>query len=313
MPWEAYTYITAAKRFLDHHLKEHAYDVCHAHFILPTGPVAQWVKQKHGIPYVLTAHGSDVEGYNQKTYMKALHILMRPVWRQIVADAYAAAAPSRYLLRLMHREMRGGRFVWIPNGLDIKKYETDGKNKEKRILMMGRMQKAKNYQTVLKAVSMIPDDIWADWQVDLLGDGPYRQELEKLCERLAIGGRVTFRGWIDNGTAEQMEYLRRASIYISASRFENCPMAVLESVAAGCFPLLSDIEGHRQFLGSNTEKEQCFFPADDTERLAELMRITMEKERPVRGTYFDISGYDCETVCRRYLRLLKRAGNSIIH
>ena len=70
MPWEQCSYILAAKRFLKLHLKTHRYDACHTHFVIPTGQIALWVKEKFDIPYIITAHGSDVEGHNDKLYYK---------------------------------------------------------------------------------------------------------------------------------------------------------------------------------------------------------------------------------------------------
>jgi glycosyltransferase involved in cell wall biosynthesis len=55
-PWEQLTYIFAAKRFLRKHLSSYSYDVCHTHFIIPTGMIAYWCKKKYGLPYVITAH-----------------------------------------------------------------------------------------------------------------------------------------------------------------------------------------------------------------------------------------------------------------
>ncbi len=338
MPWEAFSYILAADRFLDALLEKRSYDVCHVHFVLPTGPVALRIKKKYGIPYVLTAHGSDVEGYNQKPYMKVLHVFFRPVWRRIVRGAYAAAAPSEYLLKLMNREMKSRRYIRIPNGLEIEKYRDrispEGQpesgcraaGKEKRILLMGRMQPAKNFRTVFRAIALIPDERWDGWSADVLGDGPYREELEKLCAGLGITSRVNFRGWIENGSPEQLEYLKKAAVYISASHFENCPMAVLEAMAAGCLPLLSDIEGHRQFLEKEPEESRYFFRADDAKELARkleaLIRISPEDSESADnpegpedpGTENQIPGirieqYSLKRITGRYLKLLENAKN----
>ena len=309
-PWEAYTYIVSAKRFLGQYLQSYHFDVCHTHFVIPTGPVAKWVKNCFGIPYVITAHGSDVEGYNEKTYMKIMHRLLRPAWRQIVKEADAVAAPSEYLLKLMNREMPSDRYFRNPNGLVISKYQTDPSLKDKRILLMGRMQASKNFQTALKAIAKIPDEIWYGWAVDVLGDGPYRAELEKLCFDLGIESRVKFYGWIENGSLEQLEILKKASIYISASYFENCPMSVLEAIAAGCYPLLSDIEGHRQFFENSQNKRNYFFPSNDVSVLArKLMGIMGDgalggysKEESI-----DIHMYELSNIVERYISLLQSA------
>lgn len=304
MPWEAFSYILAADRFLDKLLKVRAYDVCHVHFILPSGPIGLNVKRKYGIPYIITAHGSDVEGYNEKNYMKILHRMLRPAWRTVVRGAYAVAAPSDYLLKLMNREMKSRRYVRIPNGLDLEKYRDGQEGKEKRILLMGRMQPAKSFQTVFRAAALISDERWDGWTVDVLGDGPYREELETLCANLGIASRVRFRGWMENSSPEQLEYLKKASVYISASHFENCPMAVLEAMAAGCRLLLSDIEGHRQFFADGGA--QCFFRPDDEKMLAAMLENLMEKDMKAPESGICLEQYSLKRITGRYLRLLEK-------
>ena len=305
-PLEQLSYIHNTERFLQTYLKTHHYDVCHTHFIVPTGPIALWIKKNYGIPYVLTAHGSDVEGHNRKLSVRSMHRALRPAWRKIVREAYAAAAPSEHLMRLMKRVYPGRRYLLIPNGLDIKKYASAGKQKEKRILIMGRMQEFKNVQTILKAIARIPGEQWGEWHTDILGEGPFRKELEQMARKLGIGTRVSFRGWVDNGTPEQISYLKKAAVYITASRFENCPMAVLEAAAAGCCLLMSDIEGHRQFFKNGPDS--FFFQPEDAEELAEklenLLALDLEEIVPEE---VDISVYDNERVTGKYVKLLEKA------
>lgn len=301
MPWEQYTYLLAVRRFMKNHMKSHTYDICHTHFVIPTGEAARWVKDKYGIPYVITAHGSDVEGYNSKKYMKIMHRFLRPSWRKIVKGSEGVIAPSDYLLSLMKKEYDGGNYIQIPNGLDVKKYSeiANRDKKEKRILLMGRMQKYKNMQTAIRAVAAVHR---SGWTVDILGDGPYRGELEQLVSELGLADCVRFHGWIDNNSKEQLAYLQKASVYITASHFENCPMAVLETTAAGCYPLLSDIPGHRQLIGD----DQYYFAPDDVQGLANRLGKVMDKEPAEVDCGLDVSRYDWEQIIRRYEDVLQK-------
>lgn len=302
MPWEQYTYLIAAKSFLRKHFKTHHYDICHVHFVIPTGELGKWIKKKYNIPYVITAHGSDVEGYNQKTYMKIMHVLLRPFWRSIVRNSESVVAPSAFLLDLMKKEFANGKYPLIPNGLDVDTYMNlhfpDNK-KEKRILLMGRMQKSKNMQTVLRAISLV--DL-KDWQIDILGDGPYREELQMLVEQLKLTDKVVFHGWIDNHSPEQLAFLQKASVYITASHFENCPMAVLETIAAGCYPLLSDIPAHRQFI----EEDKYFFKMDDADELADKLQYLINSGSMwyKKNSAIDVSAYDWAKIILQYEKLL---------
>ena len=304
-PLEQLTYIHNAERFLGTYLKTHSCDICHVHFVVPTGLIALWIKKNYGIPYVLTAHGSDVEGHNRKTSLRMMHRILRPAWRRIVRGAFAVTAPSEHLIRLMDRVWHSRRYVLIPNGLDIKLYDPAGESKEKRILVMSRLQEYKNVQTILKAIARIPDDQWYGWQADILGDGPFRKELEQLVLDLGISMRVSFRGWVDNSTPEQIRYLKKAAVYITASRFENCPMSVLEAVAAGCYPLMSDIEGHRQFFKNGSDSP--FFRPDDEEELAEKLKNLLSQDpQALIPEGADLALYDNKRVTEHFLRLFKR-------
>ena len=301
MPWEQLTYIISAKRFLKKLLKENQYDVCHTHFVIPTGPVAKWLKKKYHIPYIITAHGSDVEGYNSKKYMKIMHVLLRPFWKSIVNYAYKVVSPSEFLKGLMTKAYKvDDKYPIIPNGMDVAIYNelAEENQKERKILLMGRMQNSKNFQMAIEALSRI--DL-RDWTVDILGDGPIRFELEELVESKGLSDKMTFRGWVENKSNEQLEYLKHASIYISASKFENCPMAVLETACAGCFNILSDIPAHRQMI----EDDCHYFSLDDVNQLAKMIeeRIKIGNEVCKYDTY----RYSWDSVMPKYIELLERA------
>ena len=301
MPWEQFTYIVAAKKFLRKHLQENHYDICHTHFIIPTGDVAKWVKDKYNIPVVITAHGSDVEGYNSKKYMRIMHVFLRPFWKDIVNHSYKIISPSKFLEKLMLKAYnRSDKYVVIPNGLDIPKYKTlaNAGKKEKRILLMGRMQRSKNMQTALKAISMVN---LGDWHVDILGDGPYRETLETLVDELKLRDKVTFYGWLENGSKEQLDLLSKASIYITASEFENCPMAVIETIAAGCYPLLSDIEAHRLLVPD----DEFYFEPHDVQRLSEKLQNRLNIGEASYA--YDLDRYDWSKVIRQYNAVFEEA------
>ncbi len=301
MPWEQYTYLLAVRCFMKQHMKTHTYDVCHTHFVIPTGEAALWVNRKYGLPYVITAHGSDVEGHNHKIYMKIMHRLLRSSWRKIVNCSEGVIAPSVYLQNLMKSRYDQGKYSFIPNGLDIVKYvQLAVQGKEKSILVMGRLQRHKNVQTILRALAQT--DL-TDWTVDILGDGPYSKELERLVLEFKLTSFVKFHGWIDNGSREQMYYLRKSSIYITASYFENCPMSVIETIAAGCYPLLSDIPAHRQLVS----EDEYYFEANDIQGLSFKLQALINKIDKIPRNRIDISRYDWKNIINQYEDILYKA------
>lgn len=300
-PWEQLSYILSAMHFLRHHMKENHYDINHTHFIIPTGPISYWLKKKYGLEYVITSHGSDVAGYNQKRF-KFLHKILIGPWRVIVRNAREVISPSLYLQELLEKSgPRLKQYPIIPNGIELETYlPLKKREKKKHVIVMCRLQEAKNVQTVIRGFArFVSKTEYGDWRLDILGDGPYREVLEKLVGELGIEDKVQFHGWIPNRSERQLELLGQAKIYVSASTFENCPMSVLEALAAGVYPLVSDIPAHRQIL----PVENQLFETNDVAKLAE--KLTEAAQLTDWGLPIDISTYDWNAVMQKYEEVLQ--------
>ena len=264
-PWEQLTFIVSAKRFLKKHQKEHKYDVCHTHFIIPSGWVAKWLKRYAGTPYVITAHGSDVAGYNNRRF-KLLHKLLKRPWKKICKNAYTIISPSEFLRSLIKKSDQSADCQIIPNGIDINAYKSGPK--KNIILTMSRLQPHKGIQNLLAAFARIPSE---GWEVHIAGDGPYRGELEALSQRLDLSDKAVFHGWLENKSEEHMRLLAGAKIFVLASEFENFPVSVSEAIASDCRIILSDIPAHEFFKDFGA----YYFPQNDIDRLAQKLKELM--------------------------------------
>lgn len=296
-PWEQYTYLLSARKLIRKLMNEKMYDFCHVHFVVPTGILGLSIKKRYGLLYVITAHGSDVEGYNTKISNRAMHRFIRPIWKKIIENGEYSVAPSNYLLKMMKNRFPGGVYSVIPNGIDLEKFRIDNSvKKEKRILFSGRLQKSKNVQTILRAVSQIN---MKDWVFEILGDGPYRRELEQLAGELGISGSVRFQGWVSNGSEKHISSFQRAALFISESYFESFGVAVVEAVASGCSIILSDIEAHRMLVA----ERECFTDPDNIELLAEKIRDFIDGKEKFQVDVAQIEKYEWERVTDQYEEL----------
>ena len=108
--------------------------------------------------------------------------------------------------------------------------------KRLRVICFGRMEDASKGIFLLPAiVDKLPRTI----DLTIAGDGP---DLPQLRQRLAHRGKtVTFTGAIDPSTAGDL--LARHDVLIMPSRFEGCPLALLEAMAVGCVPVASRLRG----------------------------------------------------------------------
>ncbi len=239
---EAASYFPGAVRLARRLLARTRYDVLHAHFILPDGLIA-WLASRMGTrPFLITAHGSDVPGYNPHR-LKLAHALMASVWRRVVRDAARVVCPSQSLQALVLQRTRQARLTWIPNGIGADRFRADGK-KAPRILAVTRMVERKGIQYLLEALKA-PG---LDFEVDLVGDGPYLPALRQAAEGLS--GRVRFWGWLENRSPEFQRLFEGASIFVLPSEAENFPIVLLEAMSAGLAIITTSGTGCAEVVGN---------------------------------------------------------------
>lgn len=98
--------------------------------------------------------------------------------------------------------------------------------KEKIILNMGRLVPEKGQKYLIEAFSRLDTK---DWTLVILGEGPLREELEKLIIQLGLINSVILPGAVNNID----EWLAKSSIFAFTSISEGFPNALVEAMAAG--------------------------------------------------------------------------------
>jgi glycosyltransferase involved in cell wall biosynthesis len=126
----------------------------------------------------------------------------------------------------------------------------------------GRLSPEKGADVLIEAAGHVPGVA-----VEVLGDGPARQDLERLAERVAPG-RVRFRGRV--GKDEVHAAMRSALAVIVPSRwYENQPITILEAFACGVPVLGSRLGGIPELVTDGVEGYTV--AADDPAALAARM------------------------------------------
>ena len=80
----------------------------------------------------------------------------------------------------------------------------------------------------------------------LAGDGSRRASLERLAAERLPAGRYRFVGRL--ASDELAGWLARADVFLSASLSDSTSQSLLEAMAAGATPVVSDIEGNREWV-----------------------------------------------------------------
>lgn len=142
------------------------------------------------------------------------------------------------------------RIVTIPNGYNSDIFNITGKNAdypgEPYILFIGSIEPRKNLMNLLKAYSVLPENIRQEFRLMLAGfEGWNNREVMDLIEKL--NGRVFYLGYVDD---ERLASLyKNASCFVYPSFYEGFGLPPLEAMACGCPVIVSNAAGLPETCG----------------------------------------------------------------
>lgn len=261
--------LVRGRRVLQKAVQQYQPEVVHTHGIRADTMFA-------GVPRQF-AHLSVVRNFPQldypMTYGRTLGKIMAVHHAKAMAQADVCVAVSDSVAANLRSRFNVERIVTIRNGVDVDKFRPVGLGTKKAIrrdlelpedalvwVASGHLSELKRPLEMIEAFRRSAGQ--SDMHFLLVGGGL----LEAECRRLASDlSNVTFVGRVP----DVMRYLQASDCFVSASKAEGMPNAVLEALACGLPVVLSDIDPHREVL-SLEPSAGALFPVDDLDRLAEL-------------------------------------------
>ena len=255
-------------RALKEALDEKQYDIIHTHsphlgLLLLVANVLRSGKLMPSAVY--TVHNS------YHNYKLRNRLMLYPV----VACLRRVVCCSKSSLKSFPRFLRwlaGERIYAVQNGVDIDRADRVIANSPESLqeqpftmVTVGRLIEIKEPVSVLHAYKQGSN---RDSKLVFIGEGHLRAALTAEIAKLGLEKQAELTGLIRR--EEVFAYLGRADLFVSASRGEGLPVAVLEAMACRCPVILSDIPPHREISGGVD-----FIPLirrDDVDGFAEEIR-----------------------------------------
>lgn len=208
-----------------------------------------------GVPMVLTLWGSDVLTLPSRS---PLH---RWMVKRALRGARAWTADANVLLDAA-RQVAGDaggapaiERVWIPLGI-AEPVAMPDVPRERRILSCRLHKPLYRIDAILRAFARLPGRCQA-WRLEVASGGPQTDELRRLATALGIAERVDFSGVLDASVLARS--YRRAAVFASVPETDGTSVSLLEAMAAGCVPVLSDLPANREWV---TEGRNGFLAPD---------------------------------------------------
>jgi glycosyltransferase involved in cell wall biosynthesis len=188
------------------------------------------------IPIISTAWGSDV------LIMPWKNRLFYYMTKYIINRSNIVTADAKDMINVLKRiENNDAKFVLLQYGIDY----IEPVHKE-NIIYSNRLH------TSLYRISNIIDyfrefTIKEDsWRLIIAGSGEGTEELKVQVEKNNLNSKVEFVGWLDKN--QNHAYYAKSKVYISIPKSDGTSVSLLESMSAGCIPIVSDLEVSKEWV-----------------------------------------------------------------
>lgn len=179
--------------------------------------------------------------------------------------------------------------------------------KSKRFLALGRLSKEKGFDILINNFYEFNKKN-SEWTLDIYGDGPEREKLEKQVNDLKLGNYVR----IMHRTNDVKEIYRDASIYCMTSFIEGLPMVILEAMESGLPIIAYTLPCIEEILANNSEGKIIEGRNDRKyiETMLELAENKQEREEIARNAINRVKEFSIENIGKQWEDFLYNITNN---
>lgn len=154
--------------------------------------------------------------------------------------------------------------------------------KNRRLVYVGRLEPGKGIELLCKALEQIEEA----FTFDIIGTGRLYPSIKEK-----YGNRFTVHGYQNKDFV--LNYFQNSDFFFLPSYSEHCPVVVLEGMARGCIPILSDfgslpqlIRKHRSGLVFDIEEQEDRFVESIKNAVQEALGFGEEKANEMMKTNY---------------------------
>jgi glycosyltransferase involved in cell wall biosynthesis len=302
--------------------------------VTPVVPRLPWELVRHPRPdvfHVHVAHAGTAEAVALVARLRGVpfiahvHIDSEPTtWLGFLLGGYQRVLLARVLARAAlvlvptdsYRQMLVDKYELDPNRVRVLPYGTLMETREAghpaptpagapiRMLTVGRMAREKNLPLLIDTVAVLVDKDRLDVELDVVGDGPTRDEVARRVSEHGLGSRVHLVGRRDGSAL--VESYDSADIFAMTSLVDSFGIVLIEAMARGIPVIAPDIVGVRDVVIDGVNGLLVEHTVESVR--AAVLRVLFEpglRVHLVAGALTDASRYQWPEIVRQYLRLCR--------
>lgn len=246
------------------------FDLIHAHGALPCGRAAALLSKNLHVPFVVSVHGLDAYAEHQ-----AGRIWGRWCRRKSASVFRAARAVICVSQKVSDQVARcsGINSVVVHNGVDADYFSMGTESAPLTILSVGNLIPIKGHKLLLRAFMEASTSVGGG-RLEIIGDGPERERLERLAATLGIGNQVGFLG--RQSRSAVADAMKRCAAFALPSSYEGLGCVYLEAMSSGKPAIGCTGQGIEEII-ENGKNGMLVSPASLTE-LTSALRTLLTNE-----------------------------------
>lgn len=193
------------------------------------------------VPTVLTAWGSDILLLPKSSF------LLKHMVQYNLRNADFLTSDSTFMAEEMKKLVPLKNEILIANfGIDVKPLSCEKEN----IVYSNRLHK-KLYRVdkIIDAfVRFKKNEVSENWRLVIAATGVETESLKQKVESLGLQNDIDFVGWIQKEDNER--WYSKAKIWVSIPESDATSISLLEAMACGCLPVVSDLPANREWIQS---------------------------------------------------------------
>jgi glycosyltransferase involved in cell wall biosynthesis len=288
----------------------------HAHWFIPQGLLAVLGRKMlfRDARVLSTSHGADLFALRGGI----LTGLKRYVARHSDHVTVVSNAMKR---RLLEMGCDPETISVQPMGVDLRQQFVPDPGIGKRIdlVFVGRLVEKKGVATLLEAFSRLHTDFPA-LKLAIVGDGPERNTLQALADKLGVARQVEFAGAVENSQVPVWYQSSRIAVIPSVVAAdgdqEGLGLVAVEALGCGCATIVSDLPALGDVV-TDGENGLVFRAGDAQDLAAKIRRIVSNNalyEQLVRNGNRSVAAkFDWQQVGRSYLEIIEQCLDRPLH
>ena len=280
-------YLSAFEETINKAVSEFKPDIIHGQHIW----LLSWLAMKTGVPYVVTAHGTDLMGYQQGVNFRKY------------AEETAAGAKRIITISNDNDELVREIFpscadktVFMSNGYDPERFYPEPRAKEKiggmfdiqlqekLVMFAGKLAHFKGIDTLLEAAKLYEGEYPGKILTLIAGDGELVGQLKNQARELKLKG-VRFLGHVD--VSQLRNLYSAADVSVVPSRREPFGLVAIEALACGSTVVATNQGGLMDIIndkiGALVEVDDAFGLSEAIQK--ELYRPDMPERKKAASKY----------------------------